>query len=301
MPEIIDSWNPAEVNHFLPFGHHRRLALETRFACWKSELERVASDTIIGIDDGHAKSLARFMEWESGFFGNHIWKLEAVHGDLQAASPSDHIEAVERRLLQENADYVYSFVPAEATDVLEVMGRRGWSLVEPRILFYRSIEPISDFPHYAVIKAGAEDVEPLSRVAIEAGNSFDRFSADPFFPGADVDRLMAKWVENSIVHSFADCVLRPEVSPDGFMMVRHHKQRYEFGIRDTQYVFAAILPVLRGWLMRLISEGAHISKDEGAEGLCFTTQFTNRPLVRIGQKMGFYMTTSHMVMRKILT
>ena len=44
-----------------------------------------------------------------------------------------------------------------------------------------------------------------------------------------------------------------------------------------------------------------VGHGEGAEALCFTTQFTNRPLVRIGQKMGFYMTTSHMVMRKILS
>jgi len=276
------------------------MPLETRFACWKSELLGDHASAFIDVDDGHAKSFARSMQWESEFFGKRIWKLEAVCGDLQGASSCDHIEGLEKRLQQEQANYVYSFVPAEATDVLEVMGRRGWSLVEPRVLFYRTIEPISDFSHYAVIKAGSEDVEPLSRVAIEAGNPFDRFSADPFFPKADVDRLMAKWVENSILHSFADCVLRPEVSPDGFMMVRHNKQRYEFGIRETQYVFAAILPVLRGWLMRLISAGAHISKAEGAEALCFTTQFTNRPLVRIGQKMGFYMTTSHMVMRKIL-
>jgi len=186
-------------------------------------------------------------------------------------------------------------------NIIDVLGRNGWSVIESRGLLYRELNNISDISRYPVVPAGESDVAPLAKVAVEVVNPYDRFHSDGYFDKNIIDSFMKKWVENSILHKFAaDTVLRPESGPDAFLSIAHRKDLYQFGIKDTQMVLSAVNRAAKGWFFKLISETAHIAREAGSDYISLTTQINNSAAIKTCQRLNMKIADTQLVLRKVL-
>lgn len=299
--DSLREFDCEELVHFLPFKYHAGKSDLERFTIWRSVMCNQDSSDILFRKNGSLKTLATKLDWDTAFFKKQIWKFQIACWNDSRHSALQHLQDIEHELKLRGGQYIFVFAPTQCIDMLDVLGRNGWSVIEIRGLLYRTLDDISDLARYPVISAGESDVKPLARVAAEMTNPYDRFHSDTYFKRDSIDAFMKKWVENSILHQYqADKVLRPTSSPDAFLSINHRKNLYQFGIKDTQLVLSAVSPKMKGWFGKLISEAAHISRKKGAEYLSITTQMNNTGAIKTCQRLNMKIADTQLVLRKIL-
>jgi hypothetical protein len=231
------------------------------------------------------------LPWDSSFFGFNIAKLHGAWGsakrdDLDLALWKFHMECEDRDI-----SYIFAALPVEEIAVTQALGRMGWEMLEPRVVYHRPLDTY-DFPaSFPVREATEDDIATLSRWASTIVNPFDRFHTDEFLPPARVEHLMKRWVEASVRHEFADLVLVPDIGKDparSYMSVQYHADQWgNWLFRMSRPGNATIHPDDHGWYTRLLNEVCVRLRDKGIEHLYIPAASANRAVIAAWHKLGF--------------
>lgn len=248
------------------------------------------------------------LPWDSDFFGYGVARLDAVVSPGRVADLREDVgpgiaalDAVFQNAARNGIEYVFCSASATDLPLVRTLSGCGFELIETRCHYHK---PLSGPPaeRYPTRLAGPEDVPSLARAAATMVNQFDRFHADPWISTAATDRLMARWVEASILDGFADATIVPdEPAPEAFCTAKYHRQHWEgWRLRLAQPVLSAVAPRHRGWYVRIISElGEHL-RSIGAEHAFLTTQITNNAVIRCWEKLGYQFGKGEHVFRKLV-
>lgn len=250
---------------------------------------------------------AEKLPWDSDFFGYPIARLNAIFPiDPPCLRPyADYGNAVQHLLSLARLQGVkYLFATVEPRDLATMrgLGQCGFSLIETRAFYHRSLRNFEAADRYPIRTATPADVPALSRTARECVNAFDRFHADPFIPPEDADRMMEKWVEASVLTSFADTTIVPDTAePEAFCTVKYHREHWDaWNLRLAQPVFSAVAPSMRGWYRKIISEiNVHL-REVGAEHSYLSTQITNKAVIRVWESLGYSFGKGEHIFRIVL-
>jgi dTDP-4-amino-4,6-dideoxy-D-galactose acyltransferase len=258
-------------------------------------------------EEGDIAVFARRLPWDSSFFGYGVARVDGVF-PLSEPYPRPHadyapllLELVSRARAKE-IRYLFAHVNPKDLAMLRGLGDLGFAVIETRVLYHISLVNYKHDERYPVRPATADDIATLGRVATEAVNPYDRFHADPYIKKEDMDRLMYKWVEASIMESFADITLVPAVStPGAFCTVKYHKDNWNaWGLRIGQPVLSAVAREFKGWYQKLISEANYHLQEIGAEHSYLSTQTTNKAALWIWEKLGYRFGRGELVLRLVL-
>ncbi|MBX7169032.1 MAG: hypothetical protein K1X74_22035 [Pirellulales bacterium] len=240
--------------------------------------------------DGHQLGVfAQRLPWDSEFFGYGVARLDGV---FPLSEPYDHLRtdfapALEHLLgeaRRRGIRYLFAMVDPRDLSLLRAFGQLGFTLIETRIHYHFSVQIV----HYLRLpdhvpegwtrfrQATPEDIPSLAQVAREMVNPYDRFHGDPFIDRTDVDRLMEKWVEQSVLGRFADLTVVPDVpNPRAFITYRYHKDRWSrWGMNLVQPVLSAVAPDHFGWFAVVGPELNQYLRAQGAQHCFGKTQIT---------------------------
>jgi dTDP-4-amino-4,6-dideoxy-D-galactose acyltransferase len=252
--------------------------------------------------------LAERLKWDSEFFALGIAKL---HGVWPARPPLHRRDLDLRGALEglleacRRRDLHYLFAPVDPRDLslLRALGDLGFALIETRWIHHSPVTPPVLEDRLGVRRAVEADVPSLARTAAQMVNPYDRFHADPFFRREDVDRLMEKWVEESVRGRMADVVIVPDAAePTAFVTYRYHRDRWpRWGRRLAQGVLSAASPEYLGWMGRVGPEVLHHLHGVGVEHVYGTTQATNESILWFAQEQGARFGRCELIFRKVLS
>lgn len=250
---------------------------------------------------------AEKLPWDSNFFGYGVAKLSGIY---PLAAPfyrpwADYTNAL-KKLVEEsrNRGIKYLFVQIDPRDLatLRSIGQLGFSLIETRVYYHLSLKNYPFKERNPVRFANANDIKDLGQTAQDTVNLYDRFHSDPFIKKEDADRLMYKWIEASIIESFADVTIVPDFPhPTALCTVKYHKNNWlRWNLKLTQVAFSAVSSEFKGWFRKLISETIHHLKEIGAEHTYYVTQITNKPVIWVLEDLGYHFGRGEHIFRIIL-
>lgn len=261
--ELLSPHLPWSPHDYVP-----GISREGDRAIWADELTRPlpAEDDLRfysprGAEEGIA-IFAQRLPWDTKFFGYGVARLDGV---FPLSPPFHRPQADFREPLGElleaarSRDIRYLFAHVDPRDqaLLQALGAHGFTLIETRLHYHLSVQIV----HYlrlpdhlpqewaAFRTATADDIASLTEVACAAVNPYDRFHGDPFISREQVDQLMARWVEESVLGRFADLTFVPDVpQPQAFITYRLHKESWpRWGLNLVQVVLSAVAPEAIGW------------------------------------------------------
>jgi dTDP-4-amino-4,6-dideoxy-D-galactose acyltransferase len=250
--------------------------------------------------------LAERLPWDSAFFGYGVAKLHGVVPlgpvpDPAALDVAGAVQALLRLARARGVRYLFAAVEPRDLCLLRALARCSFALIESRLYFHRSVADYAYPERFGVRTATAADVEVLGRTARETVNPYDRFHADPSLDAQDVGRLMARWVEASVLDGFADVTFVPDVPrPSAFITVNYHRKEWDrWGLRLAQPIFGAVAPEFKGWYLKLLSEINYHLREIGAAHTIVCTQVTNKAVLRCWEKMGYHYGQAEHVFRAL--
>ncbi len=251
--------------------------------------------------------IAEKLAWDSGFFGYGVARL---HGIFPLSSPfyrpredyADILRGLITEAKKRDIKYLFAAVDPRDLAMLRALGPVGFSLIETRAYYHMDVQNYEYSERFAVRAATPSDIETLGHAARTMVNPYDRFHADPFIKPEDADRLMTKWVEASIIESFADVTIVPDAPhPTAFCTVKYHKDRWAvWGLKLSQPVFSAVSPEFKGWYRKIISEINYHLKEIGADHSVLITQITNNPVIWTWENLGYHFGRGEHIFRIVL-
>ncbi len=239
----------------------------------------------------------RQLVWDTDYFGIPTFRIDFI-GNLTASTLPDMIASVKlihaflSYLSRENGSYyVFAEVPSEDLTVLQCLTLAGMKLVETRLTYQNTaIKNYQYSARFPVRFATEEDISSLKQAARNARNVFDRFHADPFFSTAVADEFLATYIENSI-KGYADIVLIPDIEdePGAFFTASFCKDLSNaLHTAIARIALVAVSASLSGWCTKLMSEMSYLFREHNFECGFITTQSTNRAMIRVCEKLGYY-------------
>jgi dTDP-4-amino-4,6-dideoxy-D-galactose acyltransferase len=249
---------------------------------------------------------AERLPWDSEFFGYNIAKLNGIFllnppYFRPYADYTPILQKLNKIARKKHIKYLFAHVDSRDLATLQALGKLGFSIIENRIYYYADVRDYHYKERYPTRLANSDDVESLGRAAIGAVNLYDRFHADPFLKAEDIDRLMYKWVEASVLNGFADAVIVPDFNnPESFSTIKFHKEKWaDWKTNVSQIVLTAISSGYRGWFRKQLSEAHYLIKDQGAE-YCYTvTQVTNKAIIWVCESLGYHFGRGEHILRII--
>jgi dTDP-4-amino-4,6-dideoxy-D-galactose acyltransferase len=263
---------------------------------WAEELTRRLPET----DDlrfrsslaqaGDVAVMAERLPWDSDFFGYGVARLngvfplgEGAHNPLEL----DYLPAIETLLENSRAKrirYLFAQVDPRDLPLMRALGSAGFSLIETRMHYHFGVQIVHfmRLPDHVPAgwssfrQASESDIPSLAEVARQAKNPYDRFHGDPFIAPGDVDRLMERWVEESVRGRFADLMIVPDVDqPRAFITYRYQREKWSrWGVHLVQAVLSAVAPEFLGWFAVIGPELASYLSRVGAQYCFGKTQIT---------------------------
>lgn len=252
--------------------------------------------------NGDGFVLAQRMNWDSEFFGREMAKIE--HVVSLGNGEYFHVLSSWLRDISENTGikHVFIFAMPEEVGLVQSLCAVGFRLVSTRFYYYKDITRsfCSLFDTNIVRFAEVSDLPVLQDTVLGCVNPYDRFHSDPIFSTDDANRLMSKWVENSIDGDFADFVLAPERGigkPKAFVTAKTHEENWDkWGKKICQpVVLGAVSHEYKGWYSKLIKASECEMKCRGADFAYWKTQSTNRDAIRTAEKLGYKYGRSELV------
>jgi len=251
--------------------------------------------------------LGERLPWDSAFFGYDVARLHGVFPLAEAgfAMDADYapaIRALARTAAGRGIKYLFAAADCRDLPLIRALGASGFALIETRCLFRLSLRRY-DYPRRHDCRlATASDVGSLSEVARAAFNPYDRFNGDPHIGRETADRLMETWIRASILEGFADAVMVPnDRRPGAVATVRYHRNRWPaWGVPVAQIMLALGSPRTPGALVRVVAELHQHLREVGVEHVFFATQMTNRPTIRIAERLGYQFGRGEHVYRLLL-
>ncbi len=300
----------------IPWSPHdfiRKISLEGDRTVYVEDLTRPINERddlrfIYRYADGNELVIfAERLPWDSQFFGYEVAKLNGLFllNDPYYNFRADYTVAVQALIEAcQKRDVRYLFAVLDPRDIagLRALGQIGFSLIETGCYYSMRLKDHKYKRRHACRIATPEDIESLSRTAQIMVNRYDRFHADPFISPQDADRLMYKWVEASIIESFADITLVPDIqNPTAFCTVKYHQDKWsKWNLKLSQPVLAAVSKELSGWYLKIASEINYHLKKIGVEHSFLKTQITNKSMIRVWEKLGYRFGRGEHVFRIVL-
>jgi len=143
------------------------------------------------------------LEWDSGFFGFGVGKLELTNAIIPLA------ERIQNEMDERKVKLLYLFYDQkEGVSVSEkenfIQSVSG-SLVDTKVVFSKPIQQDTkcQFPSGIIEYKGASATRELYELALQSG-SWSRFKLDPNLPPDAYERLYRLWMDNSINGLMAD-------------------------------------------------------------------------------------------------
>jgi dTDP-4-amino-4,6-dideoxy-D-galactose acyltransferase len=248
---------------------------------------------------------AERLPWDSKFFGYGVARLHGVfplNGYRPDADYTPAIDALTAMARSRDVRYLFAVVDARDLPTSRGLTARGFSLIETRLHYHRSLRNYHHPRRFRCRAATEADLPCLTALARTVENPFDRFNADPFIAKSDIVRLMETWVRASLVQGFADATFIPDTaSPGAMCTVKYHRDNAAaWSTSIAQLVLAMASPRPGNGLVGVISEVNYHLKDEGLDHVVFSTQLTNRSAIRVGEHLGFKFGKSEHVLRLVL-
>ncbi len=251
---------------------------------------------------------AELLPWDTDFFGYTVARLNAIFPltppfDCPQADYALAVRSFTEHLRAHGIRYLFTSVDPRDLASIRALCQAGFDLIETRAYYHINLRSYEYAHRFACRAATPEDIPSLGKAAQVMVNAYDRFHADPFISRESADRLMYKWVEQSISGGFADITLVPDApQPTAFCTVRYHKSEWErWNLKLAQPILSAVSPEFQGWYLKLISEINYHLKDEiGAEQAYLITQVTNRAVIRVWEKLGYTFGKAEHVFRIVL-
>ncbi len=228
-----------------------------------------------------------FLAWDSDFFQIPTYKfLSVLYDSVNKLDLEKAFLELLLRLKQENSKfYFWADIPAEDTEVAQVLNKVGFGLIETRLHFFKKNIQAFDYERFEVKKATETDIPNLRKTAAEARNAYDRVHADPFFGQEKADQYLALYAENA-VKGFVETVLVPADSapPDAFLAISRSETLHK---NFARIALTAVLPSRKGWHLKLCAETVHYAQKNACDYVLMTTQSTNGAVFRTSEKLGF--------------
>jgi hypothetical protein len=251
--------------------------------------------------------LAERLPWDSAFFGFEVARLNGVFpldaaGYEPAADYTAAIGALVSKAGAAGIRYLFGAIDGRDLPTNRAVAAAGFVLIETRLTWHQSVRHYHHPRRFRCRRATAADLEALTALAAAVENPYDRFNADPFIPKADVTRLMETWLRASLVEGFADDTFIPDsAAPRAVCTVKYHDDKAAaWDASIAQLVLAMAAPDAGTGFVGIISEIAHHLKERGTDHLYFSTQATNRRIVRVAEHLGFRYGKAEHVFRLLL-
>ena len=139
------------------------------------------------------EGLARFLSWDSEFFGRQIAKV------LPDSLTEEQIQSLDAWCQNQQIDCLYFLSAETGGPSISLVENNGFHLVDLRVTLSAKLDPliIPAIQKESICLATDADVSDLRTIA--AHNHVDsRFYADPHFERSKCDELYAIWIENAI-------------------------------------------------------------------------------------------------------
>jgi dTDP-4-amino-4,6-dideoxy-D-galactose acyltransferase len=250
---------------------------------------------------------AERLPWDSQFFGYGVARLQGIFplGTSGYCADADYTPAIDMlTALARNRGIRYLFAVVDARDLPtnRALTARGFSLLETRLYYHRSVRNYDYSRRFRCRLATSDDLPSLIELAHTVKNPYDRFNADPFIAKADVVRLMETWIRASLLNGFADATIIPDMrNPGSVITARYHKEKSAaWNMSIAQLVLAMALPRAGNGLLGVLSEVVYHLKERGIDHVACSTQITNRSAIRALEHLGFKCGKSEYVFRLLL-
>jgi dTDP-4-amino-4,6-dideoxy-D-galactose acyltransferase len=251
---------------------------------------------------------AERLPWDSAFFGYGVARLHGIfplrkNGYRFGADYTAAIDTLTELARSREVRYLFAVVDSRDLPTSRALTARGFSLLETRVYFHRPVHNYDYSRRFRCRLATAADLTCLTALARTVENPFDRFNADPFIDRAEVVRLMETWIRASLVEGFADATWIPDTHSPGAVitMKYHHDKSDAWNMSIAQLVLGmASSPRAGNGFVGLFSEANYHLKGIGMDHVIFSTQITNRSVIRVGEHLGFKHGKGEYVFRLLL-
>ena len=225
------------------------------------------------------EGLARFLLWDSEFFGRRIAKA------LPASLNEDEIQRLDAWCQEEQIDCLYFLSSDTGGPALLPVENSGFHLVDLRVTLTAKLDKLAlpASQNEAICLASAADIPALRTIA--AHNHVDsRFYADPHFERSKCDELYATWIEKSINDPNQKVfTYKPEGQALGY--VSYHKD--ENGTAIIGLVGIAKECQGQGIATQLTYHSLRDMQAEGCTQVEVVTQGRNTKAIQLYEKCGF--------------
>jgi dTDP-4-amino-4,6-dideoxy-D-galactose acyltransferase len=296
-----------------PFDFVKGISLEGDRAVHAASLLRhidPADDLrmVYPIGDGAVAVCAERLPWDTKFFGYGVARLQGIfpmtrEGYRQDADYAPAIAALTEQAKSRGVRYLFAVVDSRDLPTSRALTAGGWSLLETRLFFQLSLRAYQHPRRFRCRLATEADLSCLIELARAADNPFDRFNADPFIGKADAARMIETWIRASLLNGYADATYIPDRrNPGALCTLKYHKDKAAaWNMSIGQIVLAmASSPRAGNGFVGVISEAMYHLKEIGLDHCIFSTQITNRAVVRVGEHLGFKYGKGEYVFRQIL-
>jgi dTDP-4-amino-4,6-dideoxy-D-galactose acyltransferase len=309
--DITEAINNINKRTYSPFDYIRSISIEGDNLIYSNELSSfLGSDTDISLKvelSGRIfKVIIKKLEWDSNFFGFNVAKILDIitpnNEELNLQESCEIIAKLVEHVKEQSVKYLLWQIDTRATSLTQSVSELGFCLIETRLHYYTNLLEFNYPDRYDTRLAKENDIPYLSETAVKMVNIYDRFHADSFIKKELADKLMAKWVEASILKNFADATLVPnDNEPKAFCTVKFHKDKWQYWKKKiSQPVFSAVGKEFRGWYKKIISELNYLMKEEGAEFSFLITQASNKAVIHTWETLGYKYGKTENVFRKII-
>jgi dTDP-4-amino-4,6-dideoxy-D-galactose acyltransferase len=233
-------------------------------------------------------SLCRYLDWDSDFFGYRIARIPSTHLTLE------EMALVTAWCTVNAIDCIYWLVDANNTDVILLAENTGFHLVDIRVTLRQQLSLESTAVTYSapctIRPVQPEDVPALKDIA-KGSHHDSRFYRDGKFPDSRCDALYQTWIENSCA-GYADQVWVAEIDqmPTGYVTCH---------VLDATHGQIGLFAVAEGMRGRsigrgLLAESARWLASQGFEDLTVATQGGNDKALRLYERSGFLIRSTHL-------
>ena len=231
---------------------------------------------------------ARLLAWDSEFFGRRVARAEATR--LTPAELSRLLEWCRA----ESVEWLYFVADGDDATTIRLAEEAGFHLVDIRLeldLRLARGEPEVETRGFLIRPATTADLVALRPIAA-AGHTDSRFFFDANVPRDRAHALYEAWIEQSVLHRFADVALVAELDGvvSGYITGRLEAQATAsiglIGVGPTARghgVGTALVEALLSWAL-----------SRSAERVTVVTQGRNVAAQRLYQRCGFLTRSLHL-------
>jgi dTDP-4-amino-4,6-dideoxy-D-galactose acyltransferase len=235
------------------------------------------------------------LNWDSDFFKAPILKIDYLPDNCSKEELMAAIPALGEKSM------IFTEVPTQATQAIQVLCSAGFSMVETRLTYYHTLQNIPLQKNHSRF-ANLDDLAFLQNTASGAVNEFDRYHTDPFFSVKQASEYLETYISNCL-NGFSETIFVPdlETPPASFVALSRVKNPE---LKTDQLLYriplTACLPENRGWHFHLCLSALHYAAEKGAFALVMTTQAANGAVIHNCEKLGFKLGSTFHIFSKVI-